>query len=151
MKFIAIAGLIALTASAAQAAPEEVVIATIDAPIPADGLELDQFKWIARPVVVFADSPFDPAFTEQIDLLTARMAEMIERDVVVIFDADPAARSAIRTQLRPRGFSIVLIDKEGKVNLRKPFPWDVRELSRAIDKMPQRQQEIREKRSISPD
>jgi len=40
----------------------------------------------------------------------------------------------------------VLIGKDGGVKLRKPFPWSVRELSRSIDKMPMRQQELRDRR-----
>jgi hypothetical protein len=47
-------------------------------------------------------------------------------------------------QLRPRGFMLALVSKDGSVFQRKPAPWDVREISRAIDKLPQRQQEIRD-------
>jgi hypothetical protein len=67
------------------------------------------------------------------------------RDVVIITDTDPAARSAVRTQLRPRGFMLAVIDKDGQVKQRKPLPWSVREISRAIDKMPTRQQEIQDR------
>jgi hypothetical protein len=35
------------------------------------------------------------------------------------------------------------MDKDGEVELRKPAPWDVREITRTIDKMPSRQQELR--------
>ncbi|MEL7099520.1 MAG: DUF4174 domain-containing protein [Pseudomonadota bacterium] len=105
--------------------------------------DLDQFKWTHRPVVVFADSPFDPAFTEQMELLRARPEALAERDVVVLVDTDPSEASALRQALRPRGFMMVLIGKDGGVKLRKPSPWDVREISRSIDKMPMRQQEIR--------
>ena len=52
----------------------------------------------------------------------------------------------LREKLRPRGFMLVLIGKDGGVKLRKPFPYNVRELSRNIDKMPMRQREIRERR-----
>ncbi|MEM9709036.1 MAG: DUF4174 domain-containing protein [Pseudomonadota bacterium] len=38
---------------------------------------------------------------------------------------------------------LTLIGKDGTVKLRKPRAWDVRELSRSIDKMPLRQDEIR--------
>ncbi len=107
-------------------------------------VDLGEFKWVARPVVVFADAPLDPAFQQQIELLTERQDELIERDVVIITDTDPANRSDIRTKLRPRGFMLTLIGKDGGVKLRKPFPWDVRELSRSIDKMPMRKQEIRD-------
>ena len=68
---------------------------------------------------------------------------LAERDVVVIADTDPAAESELRRELRPRGFMMALVGKDGGVKLRKPFPWDVRELTRTIDKMPLRQQEVR--------
>ena len=61
----------------------------------------------------------------------------------------PAAETAIRTELRPRGFMLVLIGKDGFKYLRKPLPWDVREITRSIDKMPLRQQEIRDRRGDS--
>ena len=113
----------------------------------ASEVTLDQFIWVNRPVVVFADSPFDPRFVEQMELLQARPAELNERDVVVITDTDPDARSDIRRQLRPRGFQLTVIGKDGEVKLRKPSPWDTREISRSIDKMPLRQRELREQRA----
>ncbi|MXQ08817.1 DUF4174 domain-containing protein [Alphaproteobacteria bacterium GH1-50] len=110
----------------------------------ASEVTLDEFKWIARPVIVFADTAADPAFSQQIELLTQRMDELIARDVVIITDTSPDDRSELRRKLRPRGFMLTLIGKDGGVKLRKPFPWDVREISRSIDKMPMRQQEIRD-------
>lgn len=126
-----------------------------DVPVPNQPLlteasSLAPFLWVARPVVVFADTPNDPRFIQQIELLQARKEQLFQRDVVVIADTDPATPSEIRRQLRPRGFSIVLIGKDGRVNLRKPEPWDVRELTRAIDKMPLRQQEIRDANRAGP-
>lgn len=107
-------------------------------------IELEEFRFLARPLVVFADSAADPLFIEQMDLLNARSDDLRLRDVILITDTDPAARSPIRQELRPRGFALVLIGKDGRVAQRKPAPWSVRELSRAIDKMPLRQQEIRD-------
>ncbi|MDX1782472.1 MAG: DUF4174 domain-containing protein, partial [Thalassovita sp.] len=57
---------------------------------------------------------------------------------------DPKGKSALREDLRPRGFMLALVDKDGQVKLRKPAPWTVREITRSIDKWPTRQQEIRE-------
>lgn len=108
-------------------------------------VELAAFKWIARPVVVFADTPADPAFKRQVELLTARADELAERDVVLITDTAPGEMSELRRTLRPRGFMLTVIGKDGNVKLRKPFPWDVRELTRSIDKMPMRRQEIRDR------
>ena len=114
-----------------------------------DGTEvgLEEFLWLARPVVVFADTPADPRFQQQVELLTTRSDELAERDVVIIADTDPSARSSVRTSLRPRGFMLAILAKDGTVMLRKPFPWDVREISRSIDKLPLRQQEIRYRRA----
>lgn len=114
---------------------------------PAEQSDLSEFLWIKRPVIVFADSAADPRFAEQMELLTARLDDLEERDVIILTDTDPAAASPLRTKLRPRGFMLVLVGKDGTVYLRKPFPWSVRELSRSIDKMPMRQREIRERRA----
>ncbi|WP_348645495.1 DUF4174 domain-containing protein [Jannaschia sp. S6380] len=107
-------------------------------------VDLEEMMWIARPIVVFANSPRDPAFIEQVGELVSEMDRLVERDVIVVVDTDPAARTALRDRLRPRGFMMVLIGKDGQVKLRKPLPWSVRELSRSIDKMPMRQRELRE-------
>ena len=114
-----------------------------------DSRDLAQFIWTQRPIVVFADSPFDPAFTEQMEALRAREGALEDRDVVVLVDTDPEAASELRRTLRPRGFMLVLIGKDGRVALRKPRPWDVREITRSIDKMPMRQQELRREREAA--
>lgn len=110
---------------------------------------LDEFIWIKRPLVVFADSPADPRFIEQMEFITEGLADLAERDVVVMFDTDPSVNSGLRNKLHPRGFMLVLIGKDGIIKLRKPVPWDVREITRTIDKMPMRQQEIRDRRGDS--
>ncbi|MCG6901189.1 MAG: DUF4174 domain-containing protein [Rhodobacter sp.] len=120
-------------------------------PLLASEVSLADLLWLKRPVVVFADTPADPRFQQQVELLLARPEELIARDVVIIIDADPAARSEIRMTLRPRGFMLTLIDKDGRVNLRKPAPWDVREITRAIDKWPTRKQEILEHKAHAAD
>jgi hypothetical protein len=89
-----------------------------------------------RPVIVFADSPTDPAFVRQMELLTRYHDELAARDVILITDTDPADPSALRTKLRPRGFSLVLMDKDWKPSIRKPLPWEGREIVNSIDKMP---------------
>lgn len=113
-----------------------------DLPLVTKADSLDEFLWVSRPVIVFADSPNDPRLIEQLDLLNMRKEALFERDVVVIVDTDTTNISEIRRKLRPRGFSLVLVGKDGEIELRKPVPWAVRELTRVIDKMPLRQQEI---------
>lgn len=111
-----------------------------------DTVDLDSLKWTHRPIVVFADSPADPQYKEQIDRLSAGASALLERDVIVLTDTDPGTRSALRKKLRPRGFMLVLLGKDGGVKLRKPRPWTVRELSRTIDKFPSRLREVEERR-----
>ena len=116
-----------------------------------DAAEVDpeDFRWIARPVIVFADAPVDPAFRRQLEELTLRPAALAEREVVVIVDSDPDGRSAARRAHRPRAFEVVLIDKDGVVKLARPSPLTVREITRAIDASPIRQQELRDRRGTT--
>ena len=138
-----------LTLWVALAAPALAAQTTDETPGPvivdASETSLDDWLWTRRPVVVFADSENDPRFVEQLELIEDRFSALEERDVVVITDTDPSARSDVRTKLRARGFMLVILAKDGTVVTRKPAPWDVREISRSIDKLPLRQQEIRDR------
>jgi hypothetical protein len=113
--------------------------------IEAAGVTMAEFLWLKRPIVVFADSPNDPAFARQMEYLAEQPQALADRDAVVIVDTSPAANSFFRQKLRPRGFSLVLMDKDGGVEIRKPRPWDVREITRAIDKFPLARQEMLER------
>jgi Domain of unknown function (DUF4174) len=100
-----------------------------------DVVEAD-LLYVMRPVIIFADSPDDPAFIRQLELLARYHEELAARDVILILDTDPATPSPLRQKLRPRGFSLVLMDKDWKPSIRKPLPWDGREIINSIDKMP---------------
>ncbi len=106
--------------------------------------DLNEFVWKQRPVIVFADSENDPAFIEQMEFLIARPEALTERDVVIIVDLDAETLSPIRRKMRPRGFMLALVGKDGELKMRKPFPQDVREITASIDKMTIRKREIRE-------
>ena len=116
------------------------------APIPAAGVTLGQFLWLKRPLVVFADTPEDPQFLRQMERINAELGPLEDRDVVIITDTDPAAQSLVRQRLRPRGFSLVLMEKDGEVKRRVPSPWGVREITHAIDRFPLRRQEMLQQR-----
>jgi len=135
MKRIFILAIAALSlASAAMAEPMQ--------PRPASEVALADLLYTARAVVVFAPAPEDPNFIRQMEMLAQDKGQLAARDVVLIVDTDPAATSAIRKQLRPSAFSLVIMDKDGKVALRKPRPWDLREITSAIDKFPSRRNEM---------
>jgi hypothetical protein len=106
-------------------------------------VDLTDMIWVARPLIIFANSPLDPTFIQQMALLKDGLDIILERDVMIVIDTNPALDTSLRVSLRPKGFAWVLIGKDGNVKLRKPFAWDMRELSRIIDKMPMRQQEIK--------
>jgi len=137
--------------SAQQAAPESVPEENPQPDIIRSGetAELGDFLWHRRPLVVFADSPADPRYIQQMEYITDRLEDLALRDVVVLTDTAKGEDTALREKLRPRGFMLVLIGKDGTIYLRKPLPWDVREISRVIDKMPMRQQEMRDRRGDS--
>ena len=118
---------------------------SVDMVMSAEDVTLDDFLWVKRPIVVFADSPADPRYVQQMQYLLGDLNSLDVRDVVILTDTNPSERSAARTKLRPRGFMLAVIDKDGQVKQRKPLPWSVREISRAIDKMPTRQQEIEDR------
>ncbi|MFT5065865.1 MAG: hypothetical protein ACJAWC_000628 [Yoonia sp.] len=150
MKRILISALVATLASAVSA---DTVLEAWDADrtqiFDAADINPSDFVWQVRPLVVFAQSPLDPLFIEQLDLLQSRIEELAERDIIIITDTDPQNPSALRTALRPRAFMLTLIGKDGRTAMRKPAPYDVRELSRTIDKMPMRQQEIIDRRKLN--
>ena len=128
----------AAAAAAQEAAPVRVVMDP-------QGVTLAEFLWIKRPVIVFADSPNDPSFQRQMEMIAEDEGQLAARDVVVITDTNPGAKSGLRQKFRPRGFSLTILDKDGEEELRKPLPWDVREITRAIDKFPLARQEILER------
>lgn len=115
-------------------------------PFAASEVTLEQFQWVNRVIAVFADTPADPNFDRQIKALESDLAALDERGIVVLTDTDPEARSSLRLALRPRGFSLVVLDRDGEVKLRKPAPWTQREILAAIDKFPSRRQEMLEQR-----
>ncbi len=130
--FLAVLAL-ALPALILPAGAEE---APVFAPVAASEVVEADLLFLRRPVVVFADSPNDPAFIRQMELLARYYEQLAARDVILIIDTDPASASSLRKKLRPRGFSLVLMDKDWKPMIRKPLPWEGREIVNSIDKMP---------------
>ncbi|MEZ5796248.1 MAG: DUF4174 domain-containing protein [Paracoccaceae bacterium] len=136
--FLFVPALLPMVALAATLAPRGAAGAedAAFAPVPASDVVEADLVYLRRPVIVFADSPNDPAFVRQMEVLPRYYAELALRDVILITDTDPATPSALRKRLRPRGFSLVLMDKDWNVAIRKPLPWEGREIINSIDKMP---------------
>ncbi|WP_323036180.1 DUF4174 domain-containing protein [Pararhodobacter sp.] len=159
MKFMLIAlivGAVAMVSATAQevanpaagTAPVETVVETPVAGLQIlDAAQIDpaDFLWEYRIVAVLADSPNDPAFQRQMRDIAERPGELFERDVVVIIDSDRNSDSPLRRMLRPRGFMLAIIGKDGQIKQRRPAPRSVREIASAIDHFPLRRQEILER------
>lgn len=151
LHFLVLAALLPLaataqgTAKASQSSDAPAGAVESFGPLPAAEVPFDAQLYLARPVVVFADSPNDPNFVRQMELLALNYRALQDRDVVLVTDTDPAAKTEWRQKLRPRGFSLVLMDKDLKPVIRKPLPWEVREITAAIDKFPLRRQEVLER------
>ena len=88
------------------------------APVPASEVVLADLLFLKRAVVVFADSPNDPNYIRQMELLARDTGDLIERDVILITDTTPKPPSELRQTLHPRGFSLVILDKDGKPDSR---------------------------------
>ena len=140
--FLAVLAL-AIPALLSVSARAEEVIAF--APVAAAEVVEGDLLYVLRPVIIFADSPNDPAFVRQMELIVRSYDAFAARDVILITDTDTASPSALRKKLHPRGFSLVLMDKDWKPMIRKPLPWDGREIVNSIDKMPIARTEALEK------
>lgn len=139
--------MIALLSAWPAAAQETVtVVATEAVPTTVPQPTLDELRWVARPLVIFADTPDDPRFVQQMRMLDAEPGPLTDRNVVILTDADPAENGALRQRLRPRDFGVVLIDIDGSVAQRRPVPTSVRELVNLIDRMPSRREETGSRR-----
>ncbi len=122
-----------------EAGPEELLF------MDAREVDVRDFIWAQRIIVVMADTPDDPQFTRQLDALRDRGDEFVARDAIVIFDAHPDDASPLRQVMRPRGFMTAIIDKDGEVKARRPAVRTGRELMAVIDRFPSRRQEVLER------
>lgn len=135
-----------LPAAAQDTEADTTTMVTAEAEPPEEQPTLADLLWIARPIVVFADSPNDPRFVQQLAMLEERPADLEDRRVVVLTDTDPAAAGPLRRELRPRGFGLVLIDTDGSIVQRRPAPTTAREIINLIDRLPSRRQETGSRR-----
>jgi hypothetical protein len=137
---------LAFVALAATVTVAQTPAAAVQAESEAAQPSLDDLLWVARPLVVFADTPNDPRFQQQLRMLDERPEDLTDRDVVVLADSAPDAAGPLRMALRPRGFGVVLIDRDGSVVRRFPTPVSAREIINQIDRLPSRREETGSRR-----
>ncbi len=106
---------------------------------------LADYRWNARPIVVFA-GPNDPRLAEQRALFEAARGELLERDNVVIVDLRET--SALRRRFRPGAFTVLLVGKDGGEKFRRDEIVDPDDLHALIDTMPMRRREMRHRGEV---
>jgi hypothetical protein len=119
-------------------------------------MNLEQYQWKNRLLLVFAPSPEDEQYQEQLELL-ANDDELAERDLVLfhLFESDSGFAGETRlseedvTQLQeqfriePKDLTVVLVGKDGTEKERWKRTVETSELFSLIDAMPMRQAEMR--------
>lgn len=128
----------AIAATQAGAAPE------LFRTLPQDAPDLSDLRWEKRPVLLFAPSRDDPAYTRQMALFESARDALAERDIVVLSDTDPKAPSKLRQGFQPGGFKLVLIGKDGGIKLEENGILTPQQLFAVIDSMPMRRREASE-------
>lgn len=107
---------------------------------------VDDLRWQARVLVIFADGPDDPLLRDQMDRLGDAAGEARDRDLVVMpaFRTAPGT-AALRSRLVPgtqAPFQVVLVGKDGLPKTTSSRPIGPSDLFAIIDRMPMRRQEM---------
>ena len=107
---------------------------------------VSQMQWKRRVLLVAAGDPDDPRAKTQRRIFTAWGHEAADRDVSMVDvlggqvqgAADSAEALRKRYRLPPQSFEVLLIGKDGHVELRSNKPVGAGELQGRIDAMPMR-------------
>lgn len=117
---------------------------------------LDNYQWKNRVVLVFAPSPEDEVYQEQLEHLS-NDNELLERDLIVFhvfgkqggfadehrLTEEDSATLRKKFGLETSVFATVLVGKDGTEKVRWQRPVESAELYSVIDAMPMRQAEMR--------
>ena len=108
-------------------------------------LDLHQYQWKNRILLIFAPTEADTAYQQQRQLLEASAAEVKERDLIVLPVVEAAANQDLRTQfnIANGAFAVILIGKDGGEKARFERVISAAQLFAIIDAMPMRQSEMK--------
>jgi hypothetical protein len=123
-------------------------------------IELKNFQWKNRLLLIFAPSADDFAYQSLATGLNTQKAEVGDRDFLIgeIFESGasqyantplhPQSTEALRKRFAARNglFTVILIGKDGEVKLRREASVQLAEIFSLIDSMPMRRQEMRERK-----
>lgn len=122
-----------------------------------NGVELGDYLWKKRPLLLFAPSPNSPVYRPVPDSLSAHLEQIHDRHMVIIevfqnglvridgkSDSRHTAESFRQQFSAKKGeLTAILVGKDGGLKLRQKGSLDLGEIFSLIDTMPMRQQEMR--------
>lgn len=89
-------------------------------------LEIDQYRWKSRLLLVFASAGDDPDFLSQQRMLEGREGELAAHETLVMHILDGAlpnvASARERFRIEPGAFAVVLVEKDGSAPLASRTP-----------------------------
>jgi hypothetical protein len=123
-------------------------------------IDLHQYQWKNRLLLIFASHGDEPAYKTLKAEIEARAAGVEERDLLVseLFERGqsyfaggpigPESTDALRRgfSVRQGRFTLLLIGKDGEVKMRRESPTGLTEIFALIDSMPMRRQEMQERK-----
>ena len=121
-------------------------------------IDLKQYQWQNRLLLLFAPSAEDPAYRALGQELQEQAQGVRDRHLLVFHvleheksfvagqEISPAAAQALRQRfaVRPGTFTVVLVGKDGGVKLQRMAQMALADIFALIDSMPMRQQERRQ-------
>ncbi|GAB2454614.1 hypothetical protein GCM10011375_02140 [Hymenobacter qilianensis] len=108
-------------------------------------------RWQKRVVVLCAPTAESAELKQQKASMAAAQTQVNARDMLILeaieTSLSPSEKQYVRQTLgiKPGGFALVLIGKDGGVKRKETEPIDPKALFETIDAMPMRRQEMREK------
>jgi hypothetical protein len=127
-------------------------------------INLNDYLWKNRILLLFAPSPELNDFKRQIYDMESQWDGVLERHLIIIeiisnnesrFMKEPLlAETAVRIRsqfgIESDNFAVILIGKDGTVKLRKSEYVPLSEIFNLIDAMPMRQKEMQQRKAKSP-
>ena len=112
---------------------------------------LEDLRWKERVLLIYAPEGSEKQLARQQELLRSHDAEMVEREVtqIVLRNGAESSKLVERFKLSGRGFTLLLIGKDGGEKLRSHEVVSPDRICRLIDSMPMRQEEMRKRTNRS--
>jgi hypothetical protein len=122
-------------------------------------MDLNQFQWKNRLLLIFAPEEGNSWFRALQTEVSAQRDEVLDRDLIVFKMLETAPSFMDATEIDPRvveflrkqfdaplgRFTCILVGKDGGVKLRKNERVELKDIFALIDAMPMRQEEMRQK------